>query len=43
MPSIVAFAKWPMIAAILTGVYVFGILPHVTTSKLSFWRWRRRF
>ncbi|SFV35136.1 FUSC family protein [Hyphomicrobium facile] len=29
VPSIVAFAKWAVIAAISAGVYVFGILPHV--------------
>jgi uncharacterized membrane protein YccC len=29
VPSIVAFAKWAVIASISAGVYAFGILPHV--------------
>lgn len=29
VPSIVAFAKWAVVATITSGVYVFAILPHV--------------
>ena len=29
VPSIVAFAKWAVIASIISAVYVFGILPYV--------------
>ncbi|WP_045837690.1 FUSC family protein [Hyphomicrobium sp. 99] len=29
VPSIMAFAKWAVAASILSGIYVFGVFPHV--------------
>ncbi|MBS0239198.1 MAG: FUSC family protein [Proteobacteria bacterium] len=29
VPSIVAFAKWAVVASAMAGLYVFGVLPHV--------------
>ncbi len=29
VPSIVAFAKWAVVASAMAGLYVFGLLPHV--------------
>jgi len=29
VPSIVTFAKWAVVASVFSGLYVFGVLPHV--------------